>query len=105
MVPVAYLRRNNLIDSEQRALAKVGFLRVGIGVSSRRFGGFAIEVGGIVITATINDLSSKTSEQRLCTFRAVDHVELALRLRADDALLDMVVLSDKTVQTRVLNRS
>ena len=53
---VAYLRRDDLIDGQQGTLAKIGFLRIGIGVSSRCAGRFAVKVGGIVVAAAVDDL-------------------------------------------------
>ena len=53
---VADLWRDHLIDGEQRTLAKVGLLRIRIGVGSGRTGGFAIKVSGIVVAAAIHNL-------------------------------------------------
>ncbi len=69
---IAYLRRDDFIDGQQGTLAKVRFLRIRIGVGGSRVGGFAVEVGGIVVAAAIDDLCSKPGEQRLGTFRAVN---------------------------------
>ena len=45
-----------LIDREQRALAKVGFLWIGISVGSRCTRGFAVKISHVMVTVTIDDL-------------------------------------------------
>jgi hypothetical protein len=50
------LRCDHFINREQWTLAKVGFLRIGIRVGSRRARRFAVEVGGVVVAAAIDDL-------------------------------------------------
>ncbi len=60
-----------------------------------------MEVGSVVIAATLDDLRDKPSEQRLSAFRALDHAGLPLYLGADDALFQVVVVSesDKNEET------
>src|SRR5579872_6312033 len=92
---VAYLRCDDFIDGQQGALSKIGLTGVGIGIDGSCAGSFAVEISSVVIAAAINDLCGKSGEQCLCPFRAVDHVELALRLCADDALFQVVVVSKR----------
>src|SRR5258708_39770405 len=82
---VAYLRSDNFSNGEQWALTKVRFLRIRISIRSCCARGFAVEVGGVVIATTIDNLCGKPGEQRLRPFRAINHVELPFGLRADDA--------------------
>ena len=88
----ADLRGDNFINGKQRALAKIGFLRVRVSIGSRCARGFAVVIGGIVVAAAVDDLSSKPGVQCLRAFRAVNHVELTLRLCADDALFNIEVV-------------
>jgi len=53
---VAYLRRDDLIDGQQGTLAKIRFLRIGVGVGSSCAGGFAIKISGIMVAAAIHNL-------------------------------------------------
>ena len=53
---VAYLWRDHFIDSEQRTLAKVRFLRIRVGIGSRCAGGFAVKVSRVVVTAAVHNL-------------------------------------------------
>jgi len=85
------LWRDDFINREQWSLAKVCFLRIGVGIGCGRARGFTLEVSGIVIAATIGDLGSKPREQCLCAFCAVNHMELAFGLRSYDALFQVVV--------------
>ena len=69
---VADLRRDDLIDGQQGTLAKISFLRIGVGVGSRCAGRFAVKVGSIVVAAAIHNLRSKPREQCLRAFRAIN---------------------------------
>jgi hypothetical protein len=64
-------------------------------LTGRGAGGIAVEPGGIVVAVAIHDLSCQPGEQCLCAFCAVNHVELAFGLSADDALFEVVVLLEK----------
>jgi len=52
---IAYLRGDYFIDGRQGTLAKVGLLRIGVRISRRCAGGFAIKIGGIVVSAAIDN--------------------------------------------------
>ena len=53
---VPYLRGDDLIDGQQGTLAKICFLRIGVGVGSSCAGGFAIKISGIMVAAAIHNL-------------------------------------------------
>ncbi len=89
---VADLRRDDLINSQEGALAKVRFLGIRISVDSGRAGRFAVKVGSVMVAAAIDDLCSKPGEQCLGAVCAINHVELAFGLRADDALFERFVV-------------
>jgi hypothetical protein len=86
----ASLDSGKMHDKRPACVMGVG---VGVGVGRSRAARLAVELGCIGVTAAVDDLRRQPCEQRLCAFRAVDHVELPLRLSTDEDALDRHVLS------------